>query len=312
MPRALRSLSVIVVTVIVCSGGSLRARQTVSHPFPGITYVDRTETTPRAVHMHVVQIDLATPGIRFKLSAQAGPREVVRQTTLDYLKSEHAQAAINAHFFWPWPSADPESVVIGIGASEGKVYSAFESPVQSYALVADAPGLNIDAENRASVVHRDPSQPDGLHVLERVTLWNTVAGSAQIVTDGAATIPVYRDDRHQDAALTPGGPTRYSNDRSWYDVSTARTAMGLSQDTRTLTWFTVDVRGGSDGMKVRDVADTLIRDYGVWNALNLDGGGSTSMAMEDPMTHVPHLVNVSSDGPAGRAVGSSLAVFVRR
>jgi exopolysaccharide biosynthesis protein len=26
-------------------------------------------------------------------------------------------------------------------------------------------------------------------------------------------------------------------------------------------------------------------DYGVWNALNLDGGGSTTMAVEAPVAH---------------------------
>ncbi len=35
-------------------------------------------------------------------------------------------------------------------------------------------------------------------------------------------------------------------------------------------------------LTLSEVADLLIRDYGVWNALNLDGGGSTTMAMEDP------------------------------
>lgn len=63
-----------------------------------------------------------------------------------------------------------------------------------------------------------------------------------------------------------------------------------------------------------EVADLLRADYGVWNALNLDGGGSTSMAMEDPLTHRRALVNVSSDQDnpsAGRSVGSSLAVFAR-
>jgi exopolysaccharide biosynthesis protein len=55
-------------------------------------------------------------------------------------------------------------------------------------------------------------------------------------------------------------------------------------------------------------------DYGVWNALNLDGGGSTSMALEDPVTHVRSMVNVSSDrdNPGGRSVGSSLAVFAQK
>jgi hypothetical protein len=82
---------------------------------------------------------------------------------------------------------------------------------------------------------------------------------------------------------------------SRYDAVTARTAIGLSRDGRNLTLFTVDVRGGSEGMRVGEVADVLMKDYGAWNALNLDGGGSTSMAMEDPATHNRSIVNVLSD-----------------
>jgi Phosphodiester glycosidase len=290
----------------------------VSQPFAGITYVDRTETSPRPVHMHIVQIDLAAPGLRFKLSPPAGGREVVRQTTLDYLTQEGAQVAINAHYFLPFPSADREVWLVGIAASEGRVYSAFEAPAQSFALVRDAPGLNIDRENHAAIVHRrlrrgvgGQGADDGTEVLEPVTLWTTVSGSAQIVTDGVKTVPTYKDAQHLGALLDPGGPGTFSNERSWYEVATARTAIGLSRDGRTLTLFTVDVRGGSEGMRVGEVADVLMADYGVWNALNLDGGGSTSMALEDPVTHVRSMVNVSSDrdNPGGRSVGSSLVVF---
>ena len=275
----------------------------VSQPYVGITHIDRTETSPRPVHMHIVQVDLAAPGLRFKLSPPAGSREVVRQTTLEYLAQEEAQVAINAHFFLPFPSTDREAWLVGIASSEGRVYSAFETPAQSFALVRDAAGLNIDGENHAAIVQRDR--------LEGVTLWTTVSGSAQIVTEGVKTVPVYLDSQHANAALTPGGPGNYSNEKSWYDAMTARTAIGLSRDGRTLTLFTVDVRGGSEGMRVGEVADVLMQDYGVWNALNLDGGGSTSMAMEDSTTHSRSIVNVSSDNQAGRSVGSSLAVFAR-
>jgi len=292
----------------------------VSQPFLGITYVDRTETSPRPVHMHIVQIDLAAPGLRFKLSPPDGGREVVRQTTLDYLAQEGAQVAINAHYFLPFPSTDRESWLVGIAASEGRVYSAFEAPAQSFALVRDAAGLNIDRENHAAIVHRrlrrgvgGQGSDDGTAVEEPVTLWTTVSGSAQIVTDGVKTVPTYKDAQHLDALLDPGGPGTFSNEKSWYEVATARTAIGLSRDGRTLTLFTVDVRGGSEGMRVSEVADVLMADYGVWNALNLDGGGSTSMALEDPVTHVRSMVNVSSDkdNPGGRLVGSSLVVFAR-
>jgi len=286
----------------------------ISQPFGGITYIDRTETAPRAVHMHIVQVDLSAPGLRFKLSPPSGGREVIRQTTLDYLTQEGAQVAVNAHYFLPFPSTDREAWLIGIAASEGRVYSAFEAPEQSFALVRDAAGLNIDRENRATIVHRDREVADGVHVREAVTLWTTVSGSAQIVTDGVKTVPDYKDAQHPDALLDVGGPGTFSNEKSWYDVATARTAIGLSRDGRTLTLFTVDVRGGSEGMRVGEVADVLMADYGVWNALNLDGGGSTSMAMEDPLTHRRALVNVSSDRDnpsAGRSVGSSLVVFAR-
>ena len=111
--------------------------------------------------------------------------------------------------------------------------------------------------------------------------------------------------------LTPGGPRDYSDTNSWYDALQARTAIGLSRNRKTLYLFTVDRAGGSLGMRVGEVADLLIRDYRVYNALNLDGGGSTSMAMEDPITHQGVMVNRSSDKPGGRAVGSSLAIFAR-
>ena len=58
-----------------------------------------------------------------------------------------------------------------------------------------------------------------------------------------------------------------------------------------------------------EVADLLIRDYRVSNALNLDGDGSTTMAMQDPISQSGRLLTVSSDNPLGRAVGSNLAVF---
>jgi exopolysaccharide biosynthesis protein len=256
------------------------------------------------------------------VSAPGGDREVYRQSTLDFLKQERAQIAVNGHFFLPFPSADRTAFVIGLGVSEGRVFSAFESPEQSYALVAYGAALNIDRDNHASIVHHDARNADNKHVKENVELWNVVAGSSQIVTDGAATVPVYRDDNHFDGELDPGGPNNYSNDKAWADATTARTAIGLSRDRRTLTLFTVDVRGGppsrdalrgtsSEGMTLSELAELLIRDFGVVDALNLDGGGSTTMAMEGA-DGTPSIVNVSSDIPSGRVVATSLAVFAQR
>jgi exopolysaccharide biosynthesis protein len=255
--------------------------------------------------MHIVRIDLTEPGIAFKLTAPDGPLETVRQTTLDFLNQEHAQVAINSHFFVPFPSKEPNANLVGLAASNGNVYSAFEAPEQSYAIVTSAPAINIDSGNHARIVHRDTTFPDGKHVLEDVTLWNTFAGSAQIVTDGVRTIPAYAGARNPEGQLTPGGPRHYSSEKSWYDVPNARTSIGLSEDNRTLVLFTVDKAGGSGGMTIGEVAGVLIADYGVYNALNMDGGGSTTLAM------LGGISNVSSDNPKGRAVASNLAVFAK-
>lgn len=281
----------------------------VTTPFAGVIYIDRIATDPRPLHMHVIQVDTTTPGIRFQLSPPRGPDEVLRQTTLEYVRESGAQVGINAHFFLPWPSTDLEAHVIGLAASDGVVYSECETPSQRYALVDRAPAVNIGRDNRVSVVACEALASTDASAAARASLWTTVSGSAQIVTNGRVTIPRYRDDSHPDDVLEPGGPSNYANARSWYDALNARTAIGISRDGRIVTLFTVDVRGGSAGMTIPEVAAMLVRDYGVWHALNLDGGGSTSMVIADPLTGVPALVNASSDNPGGRAVGSSLVVF---
>ena len=67
--------------------------------------------------------------------------------------------------------------------------------------------------------------------------------------------------------------------------------------------------GYRQGLRVGELAASLVADFGVWNALNLDGGGSTSFALADS-TGVVSLLNSSSDNPAGRVVATSLAIVV--
>jgi len=288
--------------------------------------------------MNILLIDLTSPAVHFKLTPPGEnlpavapgtttpnwpvvPFEVVRQQTLDFLNTSHAQAAINVHFFAPFPvpggsTQGAYAYVIGLAASRGLVYSGFESPIQSYAIVTNSPGLNIDRSNNASIVHRDPSSVDGMDVLENVELWNALAGSGQILTNGVKTIPEYTDATHPDDLLTPGPvpplgplPLTYTRaGRHWYDLSNARTAIGVTKDGLTLVLFTVDGTNGGHGLQVGEVADLLKNDYGVWNALNLDGGGSTTMAIEDPMTHERKLVNVPADNPP-RLEASNFAVY---
>src|SRR5262245_32732579 len=95
----------------------LQGEEVIEHPFLGVTHITRTETLPRNIKMHIVQMDLTIPGIRFEFTAPGGSLETIRQTTLSFLNQRRAQVAINSHFFLPFPSANPDAMLIGLGAS---------------------------------------------------------------------------------------------------------------------------------------------------------------------------------------------------
>ena len=86
------------------------------------------------------------------------------------------------------------------------------------------------------------------------------------------------------------------------EVRHPRTAVGFSRDSATLFLVTVDGRSSASvGMTLVELA-ALMRRVGAWQALNFDGGGSTTMVVEGA------LVNVPSDSTGERAVGNALLV----
>ena len=83
-----------------------------------------------------------------------------------------------------------------------------------------------------------------------------------------------------------------------------RTAIGISKDSATLYLVTVDGRRESDsGMSLMEMANMMIQ-LGAYDAMNFDGGGSTTMVIEGKV------VNRPSDQAGERPVGNALLVVV--
>lgn len=85
-----------------------------------------------------------------------------------------------------------------------------------------------------------------------------------------------------------------------------RTAVGTTRDGRRLLLVTVDGRQGfSKGVSLAGMA-LILKRYGAWNAINLDGGGSTTMAVDG--------LTVSNPGGDGseRPVADMLLVYSDR
>jgi hypothetical protein len=81
-----------------------------------------------------------------------------------------------------------------------------------------------------------------------------------------------------------------------------RTAVGFSRDSTTLFILTVDGRSeNSGGMTLGELA-TMMQKLGAWQAMNFDGGGSTTMVIDGA------LVNSPSDATGEREVGNALLV----
>jgi len=90
-----------------------------------------------------------------------------------------------------------------------------------------------------------------------------------------------------------------------------RTAVGIASDGRRLLLVTVDGRQlpYSDGMTLRELAE-LLRSFGAAEALNLDGGGSTTVVVRERGGALA-VANRPSDREGERPVANALAVVGR-
>src|SRR5262245_50299394 len=179
--------------VLVCSVLAARvslASETVTYPFFGITHIDRTETAPRPLRMHVIKIDLTGPTLRFLVTPRAGPRDTLIQTTRQFLTAQNAQLAINAHFFTPFPDdGTGYTWLIGLAASSatsgphGHAYAPFDvnvgPPFQN-----NLPALNIGADNTVTLVYQAVGDLTGYATDPPVVLDNAVSGNEQILSNG--------------------------------------------------------------------------------------------------------------------------------
>jgi exopolysaccharide biosynthesis protein len=88
-----------------------------------------------------------------------------------------------------------------------------------------------------------------------------------------------------------------------------RTAAGIARGGKRLLLVVVDGRQKpySDGMTLRELATVMLA-LGARDAINLDGGGSTTLVVDDSTASGLRIANRPSDAAGERPVGNALAV----
>lgn len=284
----------LVLTLAIAAFASPAFAQVVqSQPFDGVTLYSITQTSPRPNNIRLLSIDLANPNIKFR-NSQRDPGlpngdETITQTTRQFTNEQSAQIAINTSFF----RLDNGGQALptnnnGLLVSDGDKISPWDATNQV--------GINLSSTNVPTLVTAPSSRPTGYETTPTgIALYNAVRGSDRLLNNGTNVAP---------ADSTVAGAFLNLN---------PRTAMGYTADNKLLL-ATIDGRqsGFSEGMYLREVAD-LLKSYGATQAMNLDGGGSTTMAFDyygdgfkrsQMINHTP--------GLAERYVGASLAVFAAK
>jgi hypothetical protein len=231
-----------------------------AHLFEGVTYTRQVRSTPRPLMIHIVEIDLLAPGIDLLVTPgdKSSGLDLYARTTGAFLAEFGVQVAINGSFFEPFrpgwyvgfePNSGDPVNVKGLSISNGMAYST-DYP--------HFPALCLSTGH--AEIRRDGCPAATAHGL---------AGDLLIVEHGASVAP----------------------SRTAYQTSPhPRTAVAVDSQGTGLWLIVVDGRqpNYSEGVTLSELAD-IVLGLRAEAALNLDGGGSSTLVVEEG--EKPRLLN---------------------
>jgi exopolysaccharide biosynthesis protein len=246
-----------------------------SQPFRAVSYAHE-KRTGLYMSLYVVRVDLTDPRVKMRIVSAgedpdgSGPWRTTLMTVREIAERERFDVAINASFF-SIPTTQ-QAPQLPAGYVKGKP----ASPVRH----STWPVLWIDVQGKAQLGDSKAAPRDAKQL---------VAGSCYVLKDGKPATPFA-------GAMLVRHP---------------RTVIGLDRDGTQLVLLTVDGRrpGVSLGMTGEELASELLR-LGCFTAINLDGGGSTTLVMRDPTSGECKVINqpaANAQRPVADVVGINIS-----
>lgn len=213
----------------------------------GVEYTRQVRAHPRPLVIHTVTIDLTAPDIGFLVTPAEPGVEIAARTTSTFLQEFGVQVAINGSYFEPTWAGMPWDY-----------YPHSGDPVQVRGLaISDSMAYSQSLEGWPTLciagarvfIHRLGCPPETAQAL---------AGNRLLVDNGLAV--------------------KYENDHLH-----PRTAVAATADGARLWLIVIDgrQRNYSEGVTLAELAE-IIRELGADMAINLDGGGSSTLVRAGP------------------------------
>jgi hypothetical protein len=252
-----------------------------------ITYQHIVRQDPN-YSIHIVTIDLKDPRVTIHVSRGGpdpdgdGPWLTTLLPTSEIAEREHYDVAVNGDFFEAQSTKDIEGKNTGYvrGKPAAPVGMAMSNGVLWHRSETQRPYLEITTSNLAKV-------EDGTKSIDPAAR-EMVGGSQIIVRDAKPVLfsGAFATNRHP------------------------RTVAGIDSTGSKLTLLVVDGRqpGLSIGMTLEELSKEMVQ-LGCATAINLDGGGSTTLVQRDLATKKPVIRNSPSDTKE-RSVADVLGVTV--
>jgi len=279
---------------------------TIPDLYPGVKHAEVIVGSPRPMVFNVLRIDAKHTSIRFHTTErhpdwgrpmEAFPQLKIRtgrQSTSAYLNRQREAgknmiAAINASPWRPWSEFDgmqkllgeryryPFAGEMGLNINDGKIID-FANSRATGTLVFNRNGT-IRILNTNPRIHSSPDTD---------SMRTAVSGFGIVLANGVAS-----------GSIANPQP---------------RTGYGLGSEGRYLILLTVDGRQTdySEGASLREVGDWLLF-FGAWDGINMDGGGSTTMVLRDPVSGMVNVKNSPQneafEGGGERPVGNNFGIY---
>ncbi|MGD1865322.1 MAG: phosphodiester glycosidase family protein [Phormidesmis sp.] len=232
--------------------------------YQGITYSRHVETAPRPQVIHILEIDLTAPGLKpFSTPSyeetqtrkpQTENRRTQAQRTSDFLQTHQLQLAVNANFFYPFkeiapwnygPRSGTPTSLVGVAISNSEIIS---QPHPRYSALCLWDG-------RAEIVWEQPCPTGTEQGVSGQPLWLKEGSPPEAMAFVADKLKSKRAYPLTIAALNAEGT------RLWLLLSDGKQPLY------------------SEGTTIKEASERL-KALGAVTAVQLDGGGSTTLAIE--------------------------------